>query len=65
MKNSNTITNRETQIMLLLKAGFSNYKISEKSGISVNTVKYHLKSIYKKLQAKNRVEAINKFDELT
>ena len=65
MKNSQIITDRETQIMQMLKAGFSNYKISQESGISVNTVKYHLKRIYKKLQAENRVEAINKFDELT
>jgi LuxR family maltose regulon positive regulatory protein len=64
MQNSQNITNRESTIMLMLKKGFSNQKISQETGISVNTVKYHLKRIYKKLQAQNRVEAINKFNSI-
>jgi DNA-binding NarL/FixJ family response regulator len=62
MENSNNITNRETGILLMLKEGFSNQKISQETGISINTVKYHLKQIYKKLHVQNRVEAINKFN---
>lgn len=64
MENSNNITNRETGILLLMKQGFSNQKISRETGISINTVKYHLKRIYKKLHVQNRVEAINKFNAI-
>jgi DNA-binding NarL/FixJ family response regulator len=64
MENSINITTRETRILLLLQKGFSNEKISQETNISVNTVKYHLKRIYKKLHAKNRVEAINKFNSI-
>ena len=62
MKNQTSITSKETSIMFLLMQGFTNEKISQKTGISVNTVKYHLKQIYKKLDAQNRVEAIIKFN---
>ena len=58
------ITARESVILVLLKKGFSNQKISGETGLSVNTVKFHLKRIYKKLNASNRVEAINKFNEV-
>jgi DNA-binding CsgD family transcriptional regulator len=64
MKNPTSITDKETSIMLLVMQGFTNEKISQKTGISVNTVKYHLKRIYKKLHVQNRVEAINKFNSI-
>jgi LuxR family maltose regulon positive regulatory protein len=65
MENQVNITPNEQQILLLLKKGLSNKHISSQTGISVNTVKYHLKNIYKKLSAKNRIDAINKFNEIT
>ncbi len=55
------MTSQELKILHLLKTGMSNRKISSELGVSVNTVKYHLKRIYKKLNAQNRIEAINKF----
>lgn len=64
MERSTKITNRESGILQLLQKGFSNKKISKETGVSVNTVKYHLKWIYKKLYAHNRVEAINKFKDI-
>lgn len=65
MKTPINITQRESGILQLLKTGLSNKKISEKTGISENTVKFHLKKIYKKLHAKNRVDAINKFNKIS
>ena len=50
--------------MRLLGQGFSNEQIAEATGISVNTVKYHLKRVYKKLHVHNRVEAINRFNSV-
>jgi DNA-binding NarL/FixJ family response regulator len=64
LENRLNITPYESRILLLLKQGLANKNISFKVGLSENTVKYHLKNIYKKLGAKNRIEAINKFNEL-
>jgi len=65
METKNLISVEEEHILLLLQKGYSNQTISKETGISVNTVKYHLKKIYKKLNAINRVQAINKFNEIT
>ena len=65
MNEIQKITSRELAILKLLKKGFSNEKIAGETGITVNTVKFHLKKIYKKLNAINRVQAINKFNEIT
>lgn len=64
MKKFLEITSRQSTILKLLKKGFSNEKISKETGLSVNTVKFHLKKIYKKLKASNRVEAINEFNKI-
>ncbi|MFO7575018.1 MAG: helix-turn-helix transcriptional regulator [Bacteroidales bacterium] len=53
----------ETQILLLVKAGLTNNSIASILGKSPDTIKYHLKKIYRKLGASNRIEAINKFNE--
>jgi DNA-binding NarL/FixJ family response regulator len=59
MKANIPLTREEIRILSLIKKGFSNKRISSEMGRSVNTVKYHLKNIYKKLQVNNRIEAIN------
>jgi len=64
MKEIERITSHELVILELLNKGFSNKRISGEIGITVNTVKFHLKKIYKKLDADNRVQAIIKFNEL-
>ncbi len=59
MKAKKNLTQEEIRILLLIKKGYSNQRISYEMGRSVNTVKYHLKNIYKKLHVNNRIEAIN------
>jgi len=51
------LTSREKEILDCLSDGRSNKEISTTLNISVETVKSHLRSIYKKLNAKSRVEA--------
>jgi DNA-binding NarL/FixJ family response regulator len=63
METKNLISVEEEHILLLLQKGYSNQTISKETGISVNTVKYHLKKIFKKLHARNRIEAINNFNK--
>ncbi|AGH81243.1 LuxR family DNA-binding response regulator [Psychromonas sp. CNPT3] len=53
----NNLTKRERQILQEIAKGQSNKEISINLHISEGTVKVHVKSLLKKLQAKSRVEA--------
>ena len=57
------LSKTEIRIIELLEKGLSNKSISLQCDISENTVKFHLKNIYKKLKVHNRVEAIYKFSQ--
>ncbi|MEZ8825964.1 LuxR C-terminal-related transcriptional regulator [Vibrio sp. 10N.261.55.A7] len=52
------LTNREKQIIHLLGHGASNIQIADKLFVSENTVKTHLHNIFKKINAKNRLQAL-------
>ena len=52
------ITARQRDILTLLIDGMSNKLIAEALGITVGTVKQHLKSLYKRLNVQNRTQAI-------
>jgi ATP/maltotriose-dependent transcriptional regulator MalT len=52
------LTARENEILSFLSQGCSNGKIAEKLFISENTVKFHIKNIYLKLNVNNRMEAL-------
>ncbi len=54
------LTEREADVLILLSEGKSNSEIADKIFVSENTVKFHIKNIYLKLDVKNRVEARNK-----
>lgn len=58
MCKSDDLTRREKEIMVLLTQGKQNKEIAKMLCISINTVERHLKNIYAKLEARNRVEAI-------
>ena len=61
MKQANIIlTVRERQVLELLSKGLTYKKISEPMQVSPETIKKHLKNIYRKLKAKNKIEALNK-----
>ena len=49
---------REIEILRLLPTHLSNQAIADRSFVSLNTVKSHLKSIYRKLGAGSRAEAV-------
>ncbi len=51
---------REIEVLECLSAGLSNKRIADKLFISSFTVKRHIENIYRKLQAKNRVELVTK-----
>ena len=51
---------REQEILQLVKKGKLNKEIACSLFISEDTVKKHLKNIYKKLEVRNRTEAVFK-----
>lgn len=63
IKTESNLTLREQEIMALLSKGLLYKEIAKSMGISIQTVKSHLKHIYPKLNASNRTEAILKFLE--
>lgn len=54
------LTEREKEILKCIADGKSNKQISDSLFVSVETVKSHVKNLYKKLNVKNRVEAAMK-----
>lgn len=57
------LTNREQELMQLVKAGLRNGEISKKMNIALVTVEKNLTSIYRKLNVSNRAAAIARLGE--
>lgn len=63
--NSNIkITKKQIEILRLIKSGLSNKQIAYELNISECTVKVHVSNIFKKFKCYNRVQLINKANEL-
>jgi len=50
------LTERETDVFLYLAKGVNNQKIADELFVSINTVKFHTRNIYEKLDIKKRNE---------
>ena len=57
----NCISGRECAVLNLVVQGKTNTQIAEQLFISVNTVKNHLKHIFKKMEVSSRAEAVAKY----
>lgn len=55
------LTVRERELLAALADGWTNLQIAARIGISRNTVKYHLKNLYDKLDVNNRAMAVALF----
>lgn len=55
------LTVRERELLAALADGWTNQQIAARIGISRNTVKYHLKNLYEKLDVNNRAMAVALF----
>jgi DNA-binding NarL/FixJ family response regulator len=62
--NSLNITPRERMILKLLGKGCTYQQIAQVLFISVDTVKKHVQNTYRKLDAKNKIEALNAWNRL-
>lgn len=54
------LSKRETEVLTLLAAGKSYKSIADLLFISKNTIKFHIKNVYDKLQVNSREDAIDK-----
>jgi DNA-binding NarL/FixJ family response regulator len=57
--NEDMLTEKETTILTLLSEGKSYKKIADEIFLSVDGVKYHIRSIYEKLHVHSRAEAVS------
>lgn len=58
------LSERELEVLTLLASGRTNSEVARDLYISVGTVKSHTGTIYRKLAARNRAEALNRAREL-
>jgi LuxR family maltose regulon positive regulatory protein len=58
------LTEQEKNVLRFMAEGLSNKEIAPRLHITSETVKFHLKNIYRKLGAKNRVQALQRAAEL-
>jgi NarL family two-component system response regulator LiaR len=54
------LTIRERQVLMLISTGLTYGEIADKLEVSPETVKMHLKNIYRKLNVQNKIEALQK-----
>jgi DNA-binding CsgD family transcriptional regulator len=57
------LTPRETQVLDAIADGLTNKAIARRLGISLHTVKFHAESVFRKLGASTRTEAVAKASE--
>jgi ATP/maltotriose-dependent transcriptional regulator MalT len=57
------LSDRELEVLRLLAAGQTYKEIGQQLFLSLNTVQFHIKSIYGKLSVNRRVQAIEKARE--
>lgn len=54
------LTPREAQVLDAIADGLTNKAIARRLGISLHTVKFHVESVFRKLDARTRTEAVTK-----
>ncbi|WP_044203313.1 response regulator transcription factor [Flammeovirga sp. OC4] len=59
-ESESPLTGRETDVLNLLAEGKSYMDIADQISVSKDTVKFHIKNIYLKLQVSNKIEAVTK-----
>jgi DNA-binding NarL/FixJ family response regulator len=57
------LTPRELDVLTALAEGLTNKAIARRLAISLHTVKFHLESLFRKLGARTRTEAVAKASE--
>lgn len=63
-RSTPSLTPRELQVIGMLALGSTNKGIAHALGVSVHTVKYHLKASFRKFRVRGRLEAVTVAYEL-
>lgn len=58
------LTHRERDLLAALESGQSNAQLAREFGVSVNTIKFHLRNLFCKLDVHNRTQAICHYLEM-
>jgi DNA-binding NarL/FixJ family response regulator len=56
------LTPRQLEVLKLIAHGHSNDEIAARLGVRPNTVKFHISDIFRRLGARNRIEAVAQLD---
>lgn len=59
------LTVKEQKLLLGLTQGLTNQQLADTHHLSINTVKTHLKNVYRKLDVSNRTQAVNSAKKLS
>lgn len=62
-KNSPVLTKRQTDIVNALKEGLSYKMIADKHQISIDTVRTHIKKVYRLLEVNSKIELVNLYSK--
>lgn len=57
------LTPREAEVLAAIGEGLANKEIARRFGISLHTVKFHVESLFRKLGARTRTQALAKAAE--
>jgi DNA-binding NarL/FixJ family response regulator len=60
-EKQNLLTPREQEVLDCLAQGLPYKQIGDKIGLSINTIRTHLRHIYEKLHVQSRTEAVAKY----
>ena len=52
------LTGKESELLEAMASGATNAELAQALGVSINTIKFHLRNIYDKLDVRNRAQAI-------
>ena len=55
---------RQREVLRLVVAGYSNAQVAAELVISVNTVKFHVRTIFRELDLRSRVDAARRYGAL-
>ena len=64
VEKTRSVTDKERIVLEMLCKGYTDAQIANELELSINTIKTHLKSIYKKLKVANRTMAVVKWQQI-